>query len=179
MTTVLTLPGWLGSGPDHWQTCWERGRGCQRVEQADWDRPTREAWVEALDARLDSVPDRVVLAAHSLGCALVAHWAHGRRARPDKLAKVRGALLVAPPDVERISAPEEIRGFAPLPTDPLPIPTIVVASTSDPYCGFMRSGLMATLWGAEFVNVGNAGHINAESGLGDWDHGWALLQRWL
>ncbi len=179
MTTVLTLPGWMGSGPEHWQTSWERNYGCVRVEQSDWDHPTRTQWMAALDAQLSALDDEVVFVAHSLGCALVAHWASAMADAPERLGQVRGALLVAPPDVERASAPEAIRGFAPIPLHPLQIPAIVVVSTSDPFCGFMRSGLLATHWGAHFVNIGNAGHINAESGLGDWAEGWALLQRWL
>lgn len=179
MTTVLTLPGWMGSGPDHWQSRWERERGCLRIEQADWEHPRREAWVDALDAHLGAISDDIVFAAHSLGCALIAHWFDRVAATPARHARVRGVLLVAPPDVERLSAPDAIRDFAPVPRNPLPVPATVVASTSDPYCGFMRSGLMATQWGAEFINIGNAGHINAESGLGGWDAGWALVARWL
>ncbi len=179
MTTVLTLPGWMGSGPEHWQSRWERERACLRIEQADWDRPVRADWVQTLDRRLQTCTGDVVLVAHSLGCALAAHWFDSVAEQPHRHAAIRGALLVAPPDVERASAPEAIRNFAPVPERALPVPAIVVASTSDPYCGFMRSGLMATRWGAEFVNIGNAGHINAESGLGAWEAGWALLARWL
>ncbi|RZI94330.1 MAG: alpha/beta hydrolase, partial [Rubrivivax sp.] len=33
---VLLLPGWQNSGPDHWQSRWERLHGDERVEQHDW-----------------------------------------------------------------------------------------------------------------------------------------------
>ena len=29
--TVLVLPGWRGSGPDHWQTRWQIAHGYRRV----------------------------------------------------------------------------------------------------------------------------------------------------
>ncbi|HEU4622289.1 MAG TPA: alpha/beta hydrolase [Burkholderiaceae bacterium] len=172
---VLTLPGWQGSGPTHWQTRWESCHACSRVEQRDWMHPDLDEWIATLQAALVRQAKPVVLAAHSLGCALVAHWA----ARSPDTHRIRGALLVAPPDVERESAPQEVRGFAPLPMQRLPFPSLLVASTSDPYCGFLRAALLATCWGAEFINAGNAGHINADSDLADWPYGWELLARWL
>lgn len=171
---VLTLPGWQGSGPTHWQSRWEERYDCRRVEQDDWLHPSLDAWMPALDRVLNEETRPTILVAHSLGCALVAHWACAHRGN----SSVRGALLVAPPDVDRESAPIEVRGFAPLPTTPLPFPALVVASTSDPYCSFLRAGLIASCWGAEFISVGNLGHINAESELDEWNAGWALLDRW-
>lgn len=164
MSIVLTVPGWQGSGPAHWQTLWERKHGCMRVEQRDWMHPQVDEWVETLETALSTLCQPVVLVAHSLGCAVVAHWA----SRTTFASKISGALLVAPPDVERSSAPLEVRTFSPVPMLELPFPTVLVASTSDPYCGFMRAGLMATYWGSEFVNAGNAGHLNADSDLGVW-----------
>ena len=35
---LLIVPGWQGSGPDHWQSRWERSLStARRVQQADWD----------------------------------------------------------------------------------------------------------------------------------------------
>lgn len=175
MTTVLTLPGWQGSGPTHWQSHWERVRGCRRVEQDDWMHPRIEPWVARLDDVIAQCASPVVLVAHSLGCALAVHWA----SRSARGSRVVGALLVAPPDVERASAPPEVRSFAPVPMRTLPFAATVVASTSDPYCGFMRAGLMSAQWGAEFVSIGNAGHINADSALGEWPDGWRMVEHWL
>ena len=67
------------------------------------------------------------------------------------------------------------RGFAPIPAAPLPFPATVVASRNDPYVAFERARAFATAWGAELVDLGDAGHINASSGLGDWAEGRALL----
>ena len=172
---LLILPGWQGSGPTHWQSAWERLHGAQRAEQADWLHPEPAAWIDGLDAALAFDATPTLLIAHSLGCALVAHWAARRGALLDR---VIGAFLVAPPDVDRPSAPEVLQAFAPMPLELLPFPAFVVASTNDPYCGFMRAGMIATHWGAEFASVGNLGHINADTAPGDWPEGWAMFQAW-
>jgi hypothetical protein len=52
----------------------------------------------------------------------------------------------------------------------------VVASTNDPYVSLERASQFAQSWGSRLVNVGDGGHINSESGLGDWPEGFALLQ---
>jgi len=173
--TVLLLPGWQNSGPGHWQTEWERLHGDLRVEQHDWMRPLRGDWSARLDEVVADAPGPVVLAAHSLGCILTAWWsAHTRHAH-----KVRGALLVAPGDVERPDLAAQIPGWAPIARQPLPFPAVLVGSRDDPYCSFERAQALAAHWSARFVDYGERGHINAESGLGDWAEGRALLVDWL
>jgi hypothetical protein len=169
--TVLVLPGYGDSGPEHWQTRWERRHGYIRVAQDDWERPELSAWMRRLDDAVARAPRPVILVAHSLGCALIAH------AGPGCLAgRVAGALLVAPPDVDEILyLLPEIASFAPMPTSPLPFPSIVVASATDPYAEPARVRAFARGWGARLVEVGDAGHINAESNLADWERGHALL----
>lgn len=171
-STVLLLPGWQNSGPGHWQTEWERLHGDRRVEQHDWMRPLRGDWSARLEEVVADAPGPVLLAAHSLGCILTVWWAaHSRHAH-----RVGGALLVAPGDVERADLSGQIRGWAPIARQPLPFPAIVVGSRDDPYCSLERARGMAQGWGARFVDLGNRGHINAESGLGDWPEGRALLR---
>jgi uncharacterized protein len=169
---LLILPGLGGSGPEHWQTRWEScERACARVQQRDWDRPTLAEWLVAVDEALARQDGPVVLVAHSLACALVAHGA-----RRPAWASVVGALLVAPADVESPAhTPPETRGFAPMPAGPLPFPTLVVASLDDPYVAPERARHFARCWNAELVEVGALGHINAASGLGDWAEGRRLL----
>jgi len=116
-------------------------------------------------------PGDVVFAAHSLGCILVAAWAaHSRHT-----ARVRGALLVAPGDLEREDVRQMIPGWAPIVRRPLPFPAVLIAANDDPYCEAARSRQMASDWGARFVDAGARGHLNAESGLGDWPEGRQLL----
>ena len=171
-STVLLLPGWQNSGPGHWQTEWERVHGDQRVQQHEWMRPLRGDWSARLEEVVADAAGPVVLAAHSLGCILTAWWAaHTRHAH-----KVRGALLVAPGDVERPDLAAQIPGWAPIARQALPFPAVLVGSRNDPYCSFERAQAMAADWGARCIDYGERGHINAESGLGTWPEGRAMLQ---
>lgn len=169
----LTIPGLGNSGPDHWQSIWERDRrDCERVPLGCWDNPSRNVWVGRIDQAVRAAPCPVVLVAHSLGCLAVVWWVTmmGEATAGD----VAGALLVAPPDVDRMDDGRLV-DFAPTPRALLPFPTVVVASRDDPWCGFDRSQDFAAGWGAEFVDAGDAGHLNAESDLGRWADGQALL----
>jgi predicted alpha/beta hydrolase family esterase len=173
--TILVLPGYGDSGPEHWQTLWERRFGYVRVRQDDWERPALGDWVARLDAAVAAASAPVALVAHSLGCALVAHWAEREGAR-----RVAGALLVAPPDVDEIChLMPEVATFAPMPAARLPFPAVVVASTDDPYADAATVRRFATAWGARFVDVGAKGHLNAESNLGEWLEGHRLLDELL
>ena len=170
---VLTVPGLCNSGPDHWQSLWEaEAPGWKRIQQVDWDTPRCADWISTIERMVRAEHAPVVLIAHSLGCAAVAHWA--ARGRP-----IRGALLVAPADVEGPAMPEGPRGFAPMPLQRLGFGSILVASRNDPYCSLDRARLFATAWGGTFVDAGSQGHINASSGLGRWPEGRALLDRLL
>lgn len=166
--TLLLLPGLFNSGEGHWQTLWEASLpGAQRVHQTSWDAPDRKHWVAALDAAIAAAPGPVIIAAHSLGCALTAWWA-GAVGGQAHAPKVIGALLVAPPDVEHDDFPSFATDFAPMPRTRLPFKTIVAASSDDPWCAMHRAKIWAHAWGADFHDIGARGHINAESGLGDW-----------
>ena len=170
----LIVPGLGGSGPDHWQTIWERERSdCARVDMGCWADPDPRAWVERLDASVCAQRrGAIVLVAHSLGCQAVAWWS--RLFGSGHKRRIVGALLVAPPDVERSDDPR-IQRFAPMPSRPLPFPAIVVASTNDPYASMDRSLRMASRLGAELIDIGPAGHINASSKLGAWPEGQKLI----
>lgn len=168
---VLILPGWQNSGPDHWQSRWEARYGYRRVDQHDWMRPRRGDWIARLEEVLLSCDESAVLVAHSLGCLLVAAWAaHSRNT-----VRVKAALLVAPGDAEREEMRPVLPSWSPIPMKPFPFPSVLVGSRNDPYCRFERAQALAHAWGSRFVDLGHAGHINAESDLGDWPEGHALL----
>jgi predicted alpha/beta hydrolase family esterase len=157
---VLIVPGLHNSGPGHWQSRWQaRNPAFERVEQDDWDNPQLEAWSARLTAvRLrDRRPTLVV--AHSFGCLTAVHSI----ARDPR--GVAAMLLVAPAD------PDKFRVTALLPHERLPCPTLMVGSSNDPWMSAPKAALWASSWGSRFTNAGALGHINAESGLGDWQFG--------
>ncbi|MEQ1713333.1 MAG: alpha/beta hydrolase [Hyphomicrobium sp.] len=173
---ILIIPGWSSSGPDHWQSRWERSlTTARRVEQDDWFKPSRDKWVASIAAAVVNAARPPVLVAHSLGCAAVVHVAH-------KLPRglVAGAFLVAPADVDLAASwpvtagyvfDRDHGGFAPLPRAALPFPSALVASQDDPYCSFERARELAYDWGAALVDGGQSGHINVSSGHGPWPEG--------
>lgn len=166
--TVVIVPGWRNSGPRHWQSLWaERLPRVLRVQQDDWVSPTKRAWVQRLTETIEQASGPVVVVAHSLGCIATTHLPLAVTSR------IQGALLVAPADPERRGV---LADFAPVPYQKLPYPSIVVASSNDPYCPVRLAGAYARAWGSEFVRLNEAGHINVESGHGEWPLGLALLQ---
>lgn len=171
-SNVLVLPGWENSGPRHWQSLWEQRHGYRRVEQHDWMKPLRGDWVARLEDVVLSCDEPAVLVAHSLGCILVTAWA----AHSQNTSRVKAALLVAPGDVERPEIREQIPSWTPIELQALPFPGVLVASRNDPYCAFERSRLFAHAWNCQFMDYGDCGHINADSGLASWPEGHVLLQ---
>ena len=171
--TLLTIPGWNGSGPEHWQSIWEaRYVNFGRVEQRDWHHPSREEWIDSIERMVQQASPPVYLVAHSLGCVAVAHWAADRYE-----AKIAGALLAAPPWLSAPdTCPEELRGFLPIPIGRLPFHSLLVASENDPYLPIEIAVRLARSWGSEFVNAGRQGHINIASGHGPWPAGGGLLE---
>ena len=163
---VLIVPGLYGSGPEHWQSQWEkRYTEINRVQQRDWDRPACEDWVRSLDDAIRNANDRVILVGHSLGSVTIAHWtAHYDR-------RIVGALLVAPSDTEAPTFPGGTKGFSPIPKVLFPFPSIVIGSTNDPYITMERVKELSAAWGSRLIKLGNQGHISTSDGFGPWPKG--------
>lgn len=191
---ILIVPGWSSSGPDHWQSRWEKNiKTSRRIEQGDWLRPNKAEWAARLVEEVAKSVRPVVLVGHSLGVVTIVHAA-------PKLAKlpgnpVAGAFLVAPADVDNAGgwpvtngwtfdqdgaaqasvttdlSGSDGSGFAPIPLVPLPFPSVVIASSNDPYCSLERAKTMASGWGSVLIESGDVGHINSESGHGPWPDG--------
>ena len=173
-TPVLILPGFGNSGPQHWQTLWElQHPDWQRVNLGEWDGPACDDWVRALDLAVQACPSPPVLVAHSLACLLVAHWVH----RSSRVPK--GAFLVAVPDPKTVSFPATARGFVPVPLVPFMFRSLVVASANDPLGSLVYAKHCAMAWGSMFIDIGQAGHINADSGHGEWNEGYELFRQYV
>lgn len=170
----FNIPGLRNSGLDHWQTLWEKQypNDFIRIEQDNWEEPDCEAWTNRLEEVLSHHDlSEVILIGHSVGCATIVNWYRRFQHR------IKGALLVAPSDVERGDYPTYISGFIPLHLERLPFPSIVVASTNDPVVDFERAEYFAQIWGSELYEIENGGHLEGRIGDDNWSHGIELLQK--
>lgn len=171
-STILIHPGLGSSGPQHWQSLWEKEHNFQRIGQKNWDAPVCADWVAAINDHVHQHdPKNVILVGHSSACTAIAYWALKYK------VGIKGALLVAPSDTEAGSYPQGTTGFKPMPLFKLHFPSIVVASTNDQYVTPDRATLFAGFWGSKLVNIGDSGHINAASGHGEWKPGLDLLKQ--
>ncbi|WP_338425619.1 RBBP9/YdeN family alpha/beta hydrolase [Sphingopyxis kveilinensis] len=171
---ILTIPGLNNSGPAHWQSLWEhKFLFAERIDLGGWDHPDKNEWVDRIAAAISAEPEPVLIAAHSLGCHAFAHWFGAASA----LSRVRvaGALLVAPPDLSRLRRNHGLASFNDAPPFTSRVPMVVVASDNDPYAKSSHVWHLSRKWDARFVNAGPFGHINADSGIGDWPYGQYLL----
>jgi len=175
--TILIVPGLRDAVASHWQTLLAarltRVRMVPPMGREDLDCAAR---TEAIEREARSVEGPLVVVAHSGGVVMLAHWA--RRTR----RQVRGALLATPPDFERpmpqgYPSVEALRsgGWLPVPSGPLPFPSIVAASRNDPLASFERAAQMAQGWGSRLVDLGAVGHLNPASGYGDWPDAEAFI----
>ncbi|MFD2940204.1 RBBP9/YdeN family alpha/beta hydrolase [Flavobacterium notoginsengisoli] len=173
MINYLIVPGLGNSGAEHWQTYFENsGDNFYRIDQKEWDAPNCEEWIETIDKKVSEFdPSTVVLIGHSLGCSTIAHWATKYK------RQIKGALLVAPSDLEAPQYSFPAVGFAPIPLVQINFNTIVVASSDDIWVSLERAKFFADNWGSEFINIGDAGHINVSSGHTNWEEGLEILRR--
>ena len=172
---ILIVPGYTNSGPDHWQSRWQAKLStARRVEQAEWSKPVREDWTAAMANAVNEAERPVVIVAHSLGVPTVI------QAIPQFRKPVAGAFLVAPPDVANPKIrPKHLMTFGPYPRGPLPFPSVTIGSRNDVYCAFDVAEDIAAAWGSLFIDAGEAGHINADSGFGPWPEGSMAFAKFL
>jgi len=171
MINYLIIPGLGGSGAKHWQTWFENTQpNFKRVEQKNWNEPDIDEWVHVIDTAIDNYErDSVVLVAHSLGCLTVSEWARQHN------KKIKGAMLVAPPDINIVHNVLKTNLFDRSPVVKLDFPSVVVASTTDQWSSILNAQSYAQKWGSHFVDIGDAGHINADSGHCEWTKGLEIL----
>jgi len=159
MTDIIHLPGYGNSGPAHWQSRWEAA-----------DAPELADWIAALDSAVAAAATPPLLVAHSLSCLVIAHWQQVSK------QPIKGAFLVAVPDPASPAFPAQAAEFGDVPETRFVFPSLIVASSDDPYAALVYAEARAAQWGSALTVIGAAGHINGDSGLGDWPEGLALLR---
>lgn len=170
----ILIPGLYNSNSEHWQSLWEKEypNDFYRINQNNWETPNCADWIQQIDEELKQFDlTEVILIGHSIGCIAIANWSQQYK------HIVKGALLVAPADTERPDFPASVTEFNPIAHRPFPFPSLVVTSTNDPYIDTERAMFLTRKWGSEFVAIYNAGHINDQSGYGNWPFGLELIEK--
>lgn len=165
----VTIPGYGGSGDDHWQTHWESALPkASRIVPASWDKPQLPDWFNALDEVVKAQTAPPVLVAHSLGCLLVMNYLHTSK------TNIAGVFMVCVPDPAGAQFPRsDAADFLALNKGELRCPSLIVSSDNDPYACNQFSTDIATSWGSGLIRVGEKEHI---SDVATWEQGFLLLQ---
>jgi uncharacterized protein len=167
---IFIHPGYSGSNYDHWQSHWEREHPEYiRIQQRDWLHPVADEWAATIEQYLQQATEDTIVVTHSLGCLALVHWAQKTS------LKIKGALLVAPPDYDDPRIKPFIQGFDRIKKERLPFKSILLASSNDEYMTIDNASELASTLGSTFVNLGERGHINAKSNLGNWLEGQLYL----
>jgi len=174
MLNTIFIPGYGNSTEGHWQELWHKAtKNSYWVEQKDWENPNCEEWVESLNKLIQSLEEPIFLIAHSLGTNTVVEWSNKYK------ENILGAMFVAIPDVDDKNIPDSISGYKPSSLEKLPFPSLALASTNDPYSTLDRTKYFVKKWGCELITIGDKGHVNNDSGVGEWPEGRKLLNNFL
>ncbi|HEY0962443.1 MAG TPA: alpha/beta hydrolase [Pseudomonadales bacterium] len=170
--TLLIVPGYKGSGPDHWQSWLEQQvPGATRVVGIDWNAPILAQWAGRVRDTLARTTQPIRVVAHSFGCLAAVVAAADR---PECVADL---VLVAPADPARFDfvglRPESSHAKPLSLCDALPLRDLgvngcLVASRNDTWLEFGKARELAGAWGLGFHDAGAKGHINEEAGFGAW-----------
>ncbi|MEM1288975.1 MAG: alpha/beta hydrolase [Pseudomonadota bacterium] len=165
---VLICPGWQGGDAGIWYEGWlEKFPHSRKVEQKDFLNANASEWTAEIEKQIILATRPVALIGHSLGALAIATMSEKIGVLP-----VVAAFLVTPPELAGPSTiGSYLEGFEPPPTAPLPVPSFLVASRTDPYSSYAFQEECANAWGSEIIDAGDAGHINVDSGHGPWPEG--------
>jgi len=164
---LLLLHGWGGSDYPHWQS-WLAGEIARDYGTVSFPLlqdphfPTKAKWMRQVKALLKEQQPHTVIC-HSMAGTLWFHLCHEGEIPP-----VKRLLLVAPPrlDVEL----ETIKSFFPVsaPKDLYAEEALLVTSTNDPYLTMDEAKALEKALEIPMKVIEGAGHINADSGYGEW-----------
>ncbi len=162
---ILIVPNIGGAADGDWPSRWRAKLSTARLVHPQNSADTRrEAWTEAIARAAGGATRPALFIGHGLGAAAIAD-----AGRALDGAGVRGAFLVAPPDergLERLAGVDWTPARA-----PLPWPSVVIASRNDPLGVYDAVAALAADWGAELIDAGEAGGLDAASGHGPWPEG--------
>ncbi|WP_294645186.1 alpha/beta hydrolase [uncultured Aureimonas sp.] len=164
---ILIIPGLNGASEQHWQSRWEAKLSTARRVAAPADGDAT-AWTADVSKAVSEATRPLVLVAHGLGVAAVVN------AVPTLPQTVAGAFFVAPLDLG-----EGTHGFPAYSRDPLPFPSVVVASRGEPDHSFEAVEDVAAAWGSLFIDAGESGRLDEESGHGPWPEGLLTFGKFL
>lgn len=175
--SILIVPGLRDHVADHWQTLLAaRLQRVHTVPPLTEDKLSCAARVAAIDQALHRIQGPVIVVAHSAGAMMLVHWAK------QSTRAIHGALLATPADLETpmptgypITEQLASNGWLPIPSQPLPFPSIVAASSNDPLASLERTRALATAWGSQLIELGAVGHLNPASGFGEWPQALELI----
>ncbi len=166
---ILIVPGLAGASEQHWQSRWEAKLStASRVVPPATDPHDAKAWTAAVVDAVSRATRPPVIVAHALGVAAVV------AAVPHLQRTVAGGFFVAPSDLG-----DGASGFEAYSRDPLPFPSIVVASRGEPDHSFDAIEDVAAAWGSLFVDAGESGRLDEASGHGPWPEGLLTFGKFL
>ncbi|MGE4395836.1 MAG: RBBP9/YdeN family alpha/beta hydrolase [Sulfurimonas sp.] len=167
MKRVLILHGWGGSNFPHWQS-WLSGEiakdyGCVSfLKFSNIDLPNKDEWMSELKRELEEFKPNIVIC-HSVANIL---WFHV--CNEGGIKELDNLFLVAPPSLK--CDIKELKSFFPcnIPTKLYAKKALLIASTNDPYMTMQEADELQKALDIEMLVLQNAGHINSESGYGEW-----------
>lgn len=164
---VLIVHGWGGSDTPHWQS-WLASELAGDygyvyfLKFSDIEYPSLLTWGnELVDALQEFKPDVVVC--HSLASTLWFHLCNEKR-----IEIIKELFLVAPPSMS--CDIEELQSFFPIKTPKTLYATkaLMISSTNDPYMPLDEVKVLQNKLNIKMEILQDAGHINTESGYGEW-----------
>lgn len=170
---VLLLHGWGGSDFPHWQS-WLAGEiakdyGCVNfLKFSNFHTPKLDVWMQELLVALEDFRPDIVMC-HSLANTL---WFHA--CNTQKMPEIEKLYLVAPPSLT--CNIKGLREFFPvqIPEKLYAKDTLLITSTNDPYMRIDEAQNLQQSLHVKMKVLENAGHINADSGYGEWN--WMLKE---
>lgn len=163
---AVIVPGLNNSDSNHWQSLWQNQLPeSRRIFVHNWAEADLDKWRAGILKSLRGLPGPALLIGHSFGALASASLA---KEHPDLIA---GVFLVAPADPDKFGVASR------LPQSPLNLPVSLIASDNDPWMKDSKAAFWSLLWGADFLRLKGAGHINSQSDIGYWPEGIAQLEK--